>query len=168
MEETLQHEETTQCAGLSPAGSGIHHPDGNQANHALTINLDPSDRATHLSPSHANKKGIRYRYYVSRNLVMGRKQDATARDCACQQKNWRHRYARPFSGICGLASNFGSRNCPFRPHTRSWLKPLTIRVGCSALSNLPRFMTHVCASKWMSTPLQATSASITISLSILI
>ena len=45
MEETLQHEETTQRIGLSPTDTGSHHPDRTQADHALTINLDQSDRA---------------------------------------------------------------------------------------------------------------------------
>ena len=40
MEETLQHEETTQCLGLPPAGAGYHRPDGSKAGHALTFKLD--------------------------------------------------------------------------------------------------------------------------------
>ena len=40
MEETLQHEETTQCIGLTPAGPGNHHSDGSMADHALTFKLD--------------------------------------------------------------------------------------------------------------------------------
>ncbi|MCV2883068.1 hypothetical protein [Actibacterium sp. XHP0104] len=35
----------TQCIGLSPTGPGIHHPDGTQDDHALTIKLDQSDEA---------------------------------------------------------------------------------------------------------------------------
>ena len=45
MEETLQHQEATQCIGLSATGSRNHHPNGNQPDHALTITLDQSDRA---------------------------------------------------------------------------------------------------------------------------
>ena len=40
MEETLQHQETTQCIGLPPSGSGSHHPDGPKTDHALTFKLD--------------------------------------------------------------------------------------------------------------------------------
>ena len=42
MEETLQHQETPQCIGLPPTSPGNHHPDGNQADHALTFKLDHS------------------------------------------------------------------------------------------------------------------------------
>ena len=45
MEETLQHKETTQCIGLPPTGSAIHHPDGPKAHHALTFNMDQSKGA---------------------------------------------------------------------------------------------------------------------------
>ena len=45
MEETLQHKATPQCSGLPPTGPRIHHPDGTQANHALTFKLDQSDGA---------------------------------------------------------------------------------------------------------------------------
>jgi site-specific DNA recombinase len=34
------------------------------------------DRGNTMSPSHANKKGVRYRYYVSHALLQGRKDDA--------------------------------------------------------------------------------------------
>jgi site-specific DNA recombinase len=34
------------------------------------------DRGNPMSPSHANKKGVRYRYYVSQALLQGRKQEA--------------------------------------------------------------------------------------------
>ena len=42
MEETLQHQKTAQCVGLPPASLGNHHPDGNQAGHALTFKMDHS------------------------------------------------------------------------------------------------------------------------------
>ncbi len=45
MEKTLQHEETTQCTGLPPAGSGGHRPDGPETGHALTLQLDHLNRA---------------------------------------------------------------------------------------------------------------------------
>ena len=48
MEDTLQHKETTQCIGLSPASSWSHFGSGSEANHALTINLDQSDEAAQL------------------------------------------------------------------------------------------------------------------------
>jgi transposase InsO family protein len=47
MEETLQHQTTTQCSGLPPAGPGNHRPDGPKADHALTIKLDHSGGADH-------------------------------------------------------------------------------------------------------------------------
>ena len=45
MEETLQHEETTQCIGLPPAGPGNHRTNGSKADHALTFKLDHLMRA---------------------------------------------------------------------------------------------------------------------------
>ena len=47
MEETLQHEETTQCVGLTPAGPGRHRPNGSMADHALTFKLDYLKGADH-------------------------------------------------------------------------------------------------------------------------
>ncbi len=47
MEETLQHEETAQCIGLTPAGPGHHRPNGSKADHALTFKLDHLMRADH-------------------------------------------------------------------------------------------------------------------------
>ena len=49
MEETLQHEATTQCAGLSPTSPRNHRSNGSQAGHALTFNLDHSMGADHRS-----------------------------------------------------------------------------------------------------------------------
>nr|WP_254443415.1 hypothetical protein [Ruegeria arenilitoris] len=51
MEETLHHQTTTQCTGLSSSGTGNHHPNGTQADHELTITVDPSDRAAQHQPS---------------------------------------------------------------------------------------------------------------------
>jgi site-specific DNA recombinase len=34
------------------------------------------DRGNHMSPTHANKRGVRYRYYVSHALLQNRKADA--------------------------------------------------------------------------------------------
>ncbi|MEP3636594.1 MAG: hypothetical protein ABJN14_04955, partial [Paracoccaceae bacterium] len=45
MEETLQHQTTTQRSGLPPTGTGNHRPDGPKADHALTIKLDQSGGA---------------------------------------------------------------------------------------------------------------------------
>ena len=45
MEEPLQHQETAQCVGLPPAGSGKHRSVGSQAGHALTVKLDHSSGA---------------------------------------------------------------------------------------------------------------------------
>jgi hypothetical protein len=51
MEKTLQHQTTSQCSGLPPTGSGNLHPNGTQANHALTFNLDRLSRADQPSRS---------------------------------------------------------------------------------------------------------------------
>ena len=37
------------------------------------------ERGGRLSPSHANKKGKRYRYYISHDLIAGKKEDAKGR-----------------------------------------------------------------------------------------
>jgi hypothetical protein len=47
MEETLQHQETSQCIGLSPTSTRNHHSNGSEADDALTIKLDQSDEAAH-------------------------------------------------------------------------------------------------------------------------
>ncbi len=47
MEKTLQHEETAQCFGLPPTGSGNHRPDGPGTGHALTFKVDHSNGADH-------------------------------------------------------------------------------------------------------------------------
>ena len=36
------------------------------------------DRGNLMSPSHANKKGVRYRYYVSQAVLQKRKDEAAA------------------------------------------------------------------------------------------
>ena len=48
MEDTLQHEEITQCVGLTPAGPGNHRPNGSMADHALTFKLDHLMGADHV------------------------------------------------------------------------------------------------------------------------
>ena len=45
LEETLQHQATTQCIGLPPTSAQSHHPDGPKADHALTFNMDHSSGA---------------------------------------------------------------------------------------------------------------------------
>lgn len=45
---------------------------------ALLLGRIFDDRGNVMSPSHANKKGVRYRYYVSRALVEGRLKEAGA------------------------------------------------------------------------------------------
>jgi hypothetical protein len=39
MAEALQYQETPQCIGLPPSGSGNHHLDGPKTDHALTFNM---------------------------------------------------------------------------------------------------------------------------------
>ena len=43
-----------------------------------------------MSPSHANKKGVRYRYYVSQAVLQNRKDEAGSivRVAAQTSKNW--------------------------------------------------------------------------------
>ena len=43
---------------------------------ALLLGLSFDDRGNRMTPSHALKKGVRYRYYVSTPVLQGRKQDA--------------------------------------------------------------------------------------------
>jgi hypothetical protein len=43
---------------------------------AVLMGLLYDDRGNRMSPSHANKKGVRYRYYVSHALLQGRKAEA--------------------------------------------------------------------------------------------
>ena len=45
MEETLQHEKTTQRTGLQTTGPGSHHPKGPKATNALTFKPDHSSEA---------------------------------------------------------------------------------------------------------------------------
>jgi site-specific DNA recombinase len=42
---------------------------------AILVGRIFDDRGNPMSPSHANKQGIRYRYYVSRALLENRKSD---------------------------------------------------------------------------------------------
>src|SRR5450631_4080805 len=43
---------------------------------AFLMGLLYDDRGHRMSPSHANKKGVRYRYYVSQALLQNRKDEA--------------------------------------------------------------------------------------------
>ena len=54
LEETLQHQATTQCIGLPPTSARSHHPDGPKADHALTFKLDHSSGAAHHTASDPN------------------------------------------------------------------------------------------------------------------
>jgi DNA invertase Pin-like site-specific DNA recombinase len=49
-----------------------------RASPALLMGKLFDDRGNPMSPTHANKKGVRYRYYVSHALLQGRKLDAGA------------------------------------------------------------------------------------------
>ncbi len=59
MEETLQHKTPSQCSGLPTASAGNHHPDGTQANDALTINLDQSDQAAQPTKVLSELEGLK-------------------------------------------------------------------------------------------------------------
>ena len=57
--------------------NSIHHEKGlNHREPSLLRGLLFDDRGNHMSPSHANKKGKRYRYYISQALTQQRKNDA--------------------------------------------------------------------------------------------
>ncbi|MFX6972948.1 hypothetical protein ABTH74_19370, partial [Acinetobacter baumannii] len=43
---------------------------------ALLIGRIFDDIGNRMTPSHSNKRGVRYRYYVSHALIQGRKRDA--------------------------------------------------------------------------------------------
>ena len=43
---------------------------------SMLVGLLFDDRGNPMSPSHANKKGVRYRYYVSHALLQNRKSEA--------------------------------------------------------------------------------------------
>ncbi len=47
MEAALQYKEATQRPRISTPGTGNHHPNGSEAGHALTLNMDQSDWAAH-------------------------------------------------------------------------------------------------------------------------
>jgi len=42
-----------------------------------------------MTPTHADKKGTRYRYYVSQSLITGIEARAPMRDGACRPAMWR-------------------------------------------------------------------------------
>jgi hypothetical protein len=52
------------------------HGTGSNRSDALLAGLLFDDRGNRMSPSHANKKGVRYNYYVSAPAIQGRKQDS--------------------------------------------------------------------------------------------
>lgn len=57
--------------------NAIHHEQGlNHREPSLLRGLLFDDRGNHMSPTHANKKGRRYRYYVSQAVSQQRKHDA--------------------------------------------------------------------------------------------
>lgn len=57
--------------------NAIHHEKGlNHREPSLLRGLLFDDRGNHMSPSHANKKGKRYRYYVSQAVSQQRKHEA--------------------------------------------------------------------------------------------
>ena len=57
--------------------NAIHHEKGvNHREPSLLRGLLFDDRGNHMSPTHANKKGKRYRYYTSQALSQQRKSDA--------------------------------------------------------------------------------------------
>ncbi|MEQ9112483.1 MAG: recombinase family protein [Rhodospirillaceae bacterium] len=57
--------------------NATHHEKGlNHRQPSLLRGLLFDDRGNHMSPSHANKKGRRYRYYVSQALTQQRKSEA--------------------------------------------------------------------------------------------
>jgi site-specific DNA recombinase len=57
---------------------GVEYDAGepDQSSSSTLLGLIFDDRGNPMSPSHANKKGVRYRYYVSHALLQNRKDDA--------------------------------------------------------------------------------------------
>ena len=112
MEETLQHETTTQRFGLPTTGPGNHRPDGPKACHALTIKLDHSSGAGHhrrrrfIQPVEASRRLWRNSHTVRdrslRNAIDG---------------NSKQRIARPrrssFPPLCSTTTGRG-RSTPHR------------------------------------------------------
>ena len=82
MEETLQHETTTQCFGLPPASARSHRSDGPKADHALTIKLDHSCGADHSSWGAETRK----RYRCSLRQIL-RTIDGYCTDIGCEIEN---------------------------------------------------------------------------------
>jgi site-specific DNA recombinase len=58
------------------AGNRVDRASGSHANHpSLLVGLAFDENGERLTPSHSVKKGTRYRYYVSRSLIIGTAQD---------------------------------------------------------------------------------------------
>jgi hypothetical protein len=66
------------------------------------------DRGNRMSPAHANKKGVRYRYYVSQALLQNRKGESGSMDSGDSRQTPSRGRARPVRG----------RNSQCRPVTR--------------------------------------------------
>jgi DNA invertase Pin-like site-specific DNA recombinase len=58
------------------AGQAVERKLKRSASPSILSGLIFDDRGHAMSPSHANKKGVRYRYYVSQALLQGRKNEA--------------------------------------------------------------------------------------------
>jgi len=69
MKKTLQHEETTQRIGLTPASLGNHRPDGSKVDHALTFKLDHLMRADHYDMENFE---IAFKVFVEKKSVLYR------------------------------------------------------------------------------------------------
>ena len=92
------------------------------------------DRGNRMSPTHANKKGARYRYYVSQALLQNRKAEAgsIARVPAPETENSRVRRRPP--ALCGDKERAADRPC--RPRVDR--TPCRARGGqASDIGNLP-------------------------------
>ena len=85
---------------------------------AILMGLIFDDRGNPMSPSHANKKGVRYRYYVSHALLQNRKADSGS---IAPRVGARCRGARLQRGEAPRAIGFadpGSRTPPAARRTR--------------------------------------------------
>ena len=58
MEEALQHKKAPQCIGLQTTGTGNHHTDGSEGDHALTIKLDQPNKDAHIQEGIAEAKSL--------------------------------------------------------------------------------------------------------------
>jgi site-specific DNA recombinase len=92
------------------------------------------DRGNHMSPTHANKKGARYRYYVSQALLQNRKAEAGQHRSGAGSRDREPRVRRRPPAPCSYGERAADRPC--RP--RADRTPCRARGGqASEIGYLP-------------------------------